>query len=216
VRCSDCGTCAQDPITFCAGPYVTHTKWLVKYVLALRKEMSISAVAQFPGLHWDSVKQIEKTYLLKKYKKPSLAEVRDLGIYEVYLGRKLDYIAVVRYLESGAVLFIGKGKGGAALQALRQRIRSKAKQIKAVTMDMSNGCSAWVAEVLPLWGANRRIGIGMGIPEALTSQLVNVGRVGMRIPVATHPSHVIILAGQPKNIRARILGLSAQIGLGPK
>ena len=70
VLCSSCGKCPQEPITFCAGPYLTYTKWLAKYVLALRREMSISAVARFTGLHWESVKEIEKTYLRKKYKKP--------------------------------------------------------------------------------------------------------------------------------------------------
>jgi transposase len=55
----------------------------------------------------------------------------------------------VRDLLSGAVLFIGTGKGGDALQAFRKRIGRKAKQIKAVGIDMSNAYSAWVAEVLP-------------------------------------------------------------------
>ena len=41
---------------------MTYTKWLVKYVLALRREMSIAAVAKFTGLHWQSVKDIEKRY----------------------------------------------------------------------------------------------------------------------------------------------------------
>ena len=136
-------------MAFCAGPYLRHTKWVAKYVLGLRKEMSIRAVAQFTGLHWDSVKQIEKTYLLKKHKKPALTQVQYLGIDEVYLGKTLGYITVVRDLLSGAVLFIGKGKGGDALQAFRKRIGRKAKQIKAVTIDMSNAYSAWVAEVLP-------------------------------------------------------------------
>jgi hypothetical protein len=27
VRRSNCGTCAQEPITFGAGPYLTYTKW---------------------------------------------------------------------------------------------------------------------------------------------------------------------------------------------
>ena len=111
--------------------------------------MSISAVARFTGLHWESVKEIEKTYLLKKYKKPRLGEVQYMGIDEVYLGRTLGFITVVRDLESGAVLFIGKGKGGDALELFQKRIKSKAKQIKAVTMDMSNAYSAWVANVLP-------------------------------------------------------------------
>jgi len=149
VLCSNCGACAQEPIPFCAGPYLTYTKWLAQYVLALRKEMSIQAVAKFTGLHWDSVKQIEKSYLLKKYKKPRLGEVQYLGIDEVYLGRTLGYISVVRDLQCGAVLFIGKGKGGDALEPFTKRIRSKAKQIKAVTIDMSNAYSSWVTETLP-------------------------------------------------------------------
>ena len=96
VLCSDCGRCPQEPIAFCAGPYVRYTKWLAQYVLGLRKEMSISAVAHLTGLHWQSVKEIEKVYLLKKHKKPSLAKVQYLGIDEVYLGRTLGYITVVR------------------------------------------------------------------------------------------------------------------------
>jgi hypothetical protein len=31
--------------------------------------MSITAVAKFTGLHWESVKEIEKRYLTKKYEK---------------------------------------------------------------------------------------------------------------------------------------------------
>ena len=69
--------------------------------------MSISAVADFTGLHWDTVKDIEKRYLAKKYAKISLRGVRKLGIDEVYLGKKLSYITVVRDLEKGAVIFVG-------------------------------------------------------------------------------------------------------------
>ncbi len=89
ILCRQCGASTQEPITFCAGPYLGYTKWLAYYVLALRKEMSITAVADLTGLHWDSVKNIEKTYLSKKYQKVSLGEVQYMGIDEVYLGIKL-------------------------------------------------------------------------------------------------------------------------------
>jgi transposase len=111
--------------------------------------MSITAVAKFTGLHWESVKEIEKRYLSKKYAKVRLGSVRRLGIDEVYLGRKFGFITVVRNLGSGAVLFIGKGKGGAALDPLKSLLRRKAKQIEAVAMDMSNAYAAWIGEVLP-------------------------------------------------------------------
>ncbi len=111
--------------------------------------MSIRAVAQFTGLHWQSVKHIEKTYLAHKYSKRSLRAVRRLGIDEVYLGGKLGFITVVRNLENGAVLFVGKGKGSDALEPFKSRLRRRAKQIQAVAIDMSNAYAAWIGKVLP-------------------------------------------------------------------
>ncbi len=111
--------------------------------------MSIRDVARFSGLHWESVKNIEKSYLKKKYKSVRLGDVSYLGIDEVYLGIRMGTITVVRDLDSGAVLFIGEGKGGEALKPFGRRLRGKAKQIKAVAMDMANAYSAWVREVLP-------------------------------------------------------------------
>ena len=107
IRCHQCGSFARERIDFCPDTHVSYTKWLTKYVLALRAHMSISAVADFTGLHWDTVKDIEKRYLAKKYAKISLRGVRKLGIDEVYLGKKLSYITVVRDLEKGAVIFVG-------------------------------------------------------------------------------------------------------------
>lgn len=149
ILCSQCNSSIQEPIDFCAAAYVSYSKWVVKFVLALRRAMSIREVAQFTGLNWESVKNIEKKYLSKKYKKVRLGEVEYLGIDEVYLGKKLGYITVVRDLDTGAVLYIGKGKGGDSLKPFRSRIRRKAKRIKAVAIDMANSYSAWVAEVLP-------------------------------------------------------------------
>lgn len=111
--------------------------------------MSISAVAELTGLHWDTVKNIEKRYLARKYAKVSFRGVRRLGIDEVYLGRKFGFITVVRNLESGAVLFVGKGKGGDALKPLKSRLRRRAKTIEVVAIDMSNAYAAWLKEVLP-------------------------------------------------------------------
>lgn len=149
VRCKDCGGFARERLDFTPSPNVSYTKWLAKYVLALRKEMSISSVADLTGLHWQTVKEIEKRYLAKKYAKVRLGALRYLGIDEVYLGRIFNFITVVRNLETGDVLFIGKGKGGEALEPFRRRLRSKAPQIEAVAIDMSNAYAAWLSEVVP-------------------------------------------------------------------
>ncbi len=111
--------------------------------------MSISAVAEFTGLHWDTVKNIEKRYLAGKYAKGCFRGVRQLGIDELYLGRKFGFITVVRNLESRAVLFVGKGKGGDALKPLKSRLPRRAKTIEVAAIDMSNAYAAWLKEVLP-------------------------------------------------------------------
>ena len=149
IRCGQCGGYAQEPISFCPSPFSRITRQLGYYVLALRTAMSIRDVARFTGLHWDTVKNIEKAWLKKKYRKIRLNEVSILGIDEVYLGKTLGYITIVRDLESGAVLYVGKGKGVDALKKFRKRIKRRAKQIVAVAMDMSNAYTAWVKEVLP-------------------------------------------------------------------
>ena len=149
IRCENCNSSYQEPVRFCSDSYDRYTKWAARFVLALRRDMSIKAVAEHTGLHWETVKNIEKKWLKKKYKHVRLNDVRYLGIDEVYLGKTLDYITIVRDLISGAVLFVGKGKGGDALKKFRSRLKRKAKQIKAVSMDMSNAYVAWVKEVLP-------------------------------------------------------------------
>lgn len=149
ILCRDCGASIQEPISFCSDSYVRHTKWAARFVLGLRGEMSIKAVARFTGLHWDTVKNIEKAWLEKKYRKVRLNEVEYLGIDEVYLGKVMGYITVVRDLDSGAVLFIGKGKGGDALKKFKKRLKRRSKHIKAVAIDMANSYSAWVKDVLP-------------------------------------------------------------------
>ena len=149
MRCQSCGGFARERLDFTPSANVSYTKWLVKLVLLLRKDMSISAVANWAGLHWQTVKEIEKGYLARKYARIRLGKLRYLGIDEVHLGRTFGFITVVRNLENGDVLFIGKGKGGEALEPFKRRLRSKAKQIEAVAIDMSNAYAAWLAEVLP-------------------------------------------------------------------
>ena len=149
IKCDDCSVSSHEPVSFCPEPRVSYTKQVAHYVRVLRSKMSIKDVAELSGLHWETVKNIEKKWLQKKYKRVKLKDVRYMGIDEVYLGKKLGYITIVRDLISGSVLFVGKGKGGDALNKFRNRVKRKAKQIKAVAMDMANSYTAWVHEVLP-------------------------------------------------------------------
>ena len=69
--------------------------------------MSIKAVANYYGLSWSTIKDIEKSHLKKKYKHVNLREVKAIGIDEIFMGKTLGYkgyLTIVRDLETGAVL----------------------------------------------------------------------------------------------------------------
>jgi len=51
-------------------------------------------------------------------------------------------------------------------------------------------------------GTNRGIGKAVKIKKAFPRQLVQVWGIRMRIPITTHPLHIIVLTGNPKDIGA--------------
>jgi transposase len=145
IDCDNCQTHRRETIPF-VGKWDRHTKAVTRTVLELRREMSIAAVAKWVNLDWRTVKEIEKRYLRVKFKRIRLRDVTTIGIDEIFIGKV--YKTIVRDLESGAVLFVGTGKGGDALKQFEKRLRSSKCKIKLVAMDMSAGYAAWVARVL--------------------------------------------------------------------
>ena len=147
LHCPHCDRHQREPLPFVVK-WSRHTKAVERSVVAMRREMSMKATADFFGLDWRTVKDIEKRHLQTKFRVIRLKEVRVIGIDEIH-GGKPGYKTIVRDLKSGAVLFVGRGKGGAALAGFERRLRSAQCQIKVVAMDMSSGYSAWVKRVLP-------------------------------------------------------------------
>jgi transposase len=99
--------------------------------------MTISDVAKHLGLGWDLIKSIQKRYLEKKYGNPNIRELKRIAIDEIYVGKR-GYLTVVLDVLSGAVVFVGDGKGGDALEPFWKKLRRIRKlQIEAVAIDMS-------------------------------------------------------------------------------
>ncbi len=148
IRCSDCGAYLMEKLPFISSEKVRYTKVLARTVIDLRPEMSISALAKYFGLHWTTVKEIEKKHLKKKYKKVPLSAVRVIGIDEIYVGKN-RYLTVVRDLDSGAVLHIGEGKGADSLEKFAQRIKRSSCRIETVAVDLSAAYTSWTKNNLP-------------------------------------------------------------------
>jgi len=136
VGCQDCGCVRQVKLTF-ADPRRRYTRALARYVLELSRHMTIKHVAEHLGVSWDTVKEIQKTYLQRHYARPALKHLRKLAIDEIATRKGHVYMTVVLDLETGVVVFVGDGKGADSLLPFWKRLRASRARIEAVAIDMS-------------------------------------------------------------------------------
>jgi transposase len=136
VACRACGVVRQVEIDF-ADPRRTYTKAFERYALELSRSMTILDVARHLNVSWDIVKDIQKRDLSRRYAKPKLKDLRQIAIDEIAIAKGHRYVTVVLNLESGAVVFVGDGKGADALKPFWKRLRGSKAKIEAVAMDMS-------------------------------------------------------------------------------
>ena len=148
VECSSCKVVRQVAIGF-ADPRVRHTKAFGRYALELSHHMTIQDTANHLGVSWDVVKEIQREYLQQRFRKPRLRGLRLIAIDEISIGHGQRYLTVVLDLESGAVVFVGDGKGMEALDPFWRRLRASRAKIRAVAIDMGPAYIAAVQKHLP-------------------------------------------------------------------
>jgi transposase len=136
VGCIDCGEVRQVPVDF-ADERRTYTHAFERYVLELSQHMTIRDVAEHLGVGWDLVKGIQKRSLSRRFRRVELKHLRRIAIDEISIGRGHRYLTVVLDLKSGAVVFVGDGKGADALKPFWKRLKRCRAKIEAVAMDMS-------------------------------------------------------------------------------
>jgi transposase len=136
VACPACDVIRQVPLDF-ADPRRTYTRAFERYALELSRLMTIQDVAQHLQVGWDTIKGLQKRDLQQRYKKPRLSRLKQIAIDEISIGRGHRYLTVVLNLETGAVVFIGDGKGADALDPFWKRLRASRAQVEAVATDMS-------------------------------------------------------------------------------
>ena len=120
-----------------ADPRRRYTKAFERYALELSRLMTIQDVAQHLGVGWDTIKDIQKRDLQHRFKRPRLGKLKQIAIDEISIGHGHRYLTVVLNLETGAVVFVGDGKGAEALGPFWGRLRAAKAQVEAVATDMS-------------------------------------------------------------------------------
>ncbi|MEN8173947.1 MAG: ISL3 family transposase [Chloroflexota bacterium] len=148
IKCLTCQVIKQVKIAF-ADRRRTYTKAFERYVLELSGYMTISDVARHLGVGWDMVKDIQKRYLNRRFSKPKLHQLRQIAIDEISIGKGHRYLTVVLDLTTGAVVFVGDGKGSEALIPFWKRLKRSKAKVEAVAIDMSPAYIKAVTENLP-------------------------------------------------------------------
>ena len=148
LQCHECGELRQAKIPF-ADPYQRYTRSFQRYVLELCRRMTMLDVAKHLQVSWDTVKTIQKRDLEKKFRKPKLKHLKQIAIDEIAVAKGHKYVTLVLDMRSGAVVFVGEGKGADALEPFWKRLKSSRAKIQAVAMDMAPGYIKAVSTHLP-------------------------------------------------------------------
>jgi transposase len=110
--------------------------------------MTIQDVAQHLGVSWDLIKDIEKRNLKKRFSRPKLRKLKRIAIDEISIGGGHHYLTIVLDLITGAVVFVGDGKGADALVPFWTKLKRSRAKVKAVAIDMSPAYISAVTEKL--------------------------------------------------------------------
>ena len=149
VRCRDCRRASRGRIRF-TDSNKTYSRSFERSVLRLiGLSSSLKDVAEHVGYDWHIIKEMHKRILKREFGKTPLKSLKHIAIDEIYLGRKLKYRTVVLDLDSGAIVYVGQGRDGEALQPFWRSLRGSGARVKAVAMDMSRAYAAAVTKHLP-------------------------------------------------------------------
>ncbi len=148
LECRRCGKIRQEKLGF-ADPRFSYSHAFERYALDLSKHTTIQDVARHLGVSWDVIKDIQKRDLSRRFSRQCLKNVRRIAIDEISVLKGHRYLTVVLDMETGAVIFVGDGKGSDALAPFWKKLKRSRANVKAVAMDMSPAYISAVLEHLP-------------------------------------------------------------------
>ena len=148
VWCPVCDCVRRVKIGF-ADPKKRYSRSFERYALELSRHMTIKAVADHLQVSWDTIKDIQARNLQRRFGKPKLHKLKEIAIDEIAIGKGHRYVTVVLNLRSGAVVYVGDGKGVEALENFWKRLRRARAKVQAVATDMSAAYIRAVRDNLP-------------------------------------------------------------------
>lgn len=135
-RCPQCGPVLEGLSWL--GKYARVTNRLADSVAKLCNVLSIKHVANFFGLSWDQVKEIDKRSLTERVGSVDLSNIDIIGMDEFALQKGHRYATVIVEPHRRQVLYVAKGRGRESIRPFFDDLGPDGcSQLKAVVMDMN-------------------------------------------------------------------------------
>lgn len=147
LRCTRCGP-TLERIQWLSGRFhLTHA--MRCWIEALTKILPIRHVAQLLGLHWHTVKNIDKQRLAREVIPPDRSRLKRLIMDEFALHKGHRYATVAICADTQQVLWIGEGRSREAIRPFFLWLGDACQQIEAVAMDMNTAFDLEVQQHCP-------------------------------------------------------------------
>jgi transposase len=149
MDCHHCGACVTERIAWLpANARITRRLWA--WVEALVQLLPIAHVARLTGLHWHTIKEIDRLRLEAKHGEFEAHGVRRLLMDEFALHKGHRYATVVMDAEAMRVLWVGEGRSREAIRPFFERLGEQGcRRIEAVAMDMNTAFDLEVRQHCP-------------------------------------------------------------------
>lgn len=126
-------------------PHARLTRRLAESVARLCRVLAVKQVAALFGLHWDTVKAIDKRALREQLEPVDLSGLTVLAMDEFALRRGHRYATVILEPHTRRVLWVGHGRARASIRPFFEQLGPDGcRAIQAVAMDMN---AAYALEV---------------------------------------------------------------------
>lgn len=132
----NCGYMGNEKLDFCED-YSRYSKRFEKQVIILCTAMCIKDAAKQMRIGWESAKNIDKRNAYKYIVDISTTTPKRIGVDEIAYEKGHKYLTVVRDVDMGKVIWVGKDRKKETLDEFFKKLGiKKCQEIEAAVMDM--------------------------------------------------------------------------------
>lgn len=135
VLCPECGITTE--FLEWLSPWARVTNRLSAWIEVLAQLLPIRHISQLTGLHWHTIKEIDKRRLQREVGQFDATGVTHLVMDEFALHKGHRYATVIMDAQRCRVLWVGEGTSREEIRPFFELLGEQCDQIKAVAMDMN-------------------------------------------------------------------------------